>query len=504
MSEPNKHIHHPLARRLTKISVAIAFVLGLILSLFQVYLDYLEQGSSLDSIVDKILTVAERPATTAVHILNEDLANEVVGGLLEYNFIIEAKLSDDLNLTLAENKKQQNSDSSTVWITRYLVEQYQEYSINLYPPSVSKDTPGILRVTVDKDIAFKSFYQRAFAILLGGIARNMILALSLLLVFYYLLTKPLIRLSGNFSNVTQDNHSTEIEIPERHNQDEIGLLCRTANQFINDRQLAEAALIEYQKTLEQKIDERTVELLKAKEQAESANRDKSNFLATISHELRTPMHGILSFAHFGIQNIEKQDTAKNLKYFTHINNSGERLLSLINDLLDLSKLEAGKMEFDFKKSDLKDILNNCIDEQNALMNNLQLTCSVKVNCPTIITCDPVRISQVIINLLSNAIKFSADQGAIKVVIDADTLTLINGETVDAIKLAVFNNGPQIPEQELQSIFNKFYQSANTIEVTKGTGLGLSICNEIIHKHHGKIWAENVRDDTVIFNFVIPV
>jgi len=229
-----KQIKKSLASRLTRMSITVAFIVGLILSVSQVYLDYREEGVSIDSIVTKILKVAERPAMTAVHILNEELAREVVAGLLEYEFIIYAKLSDDLNLTLADSKKKSKPASSTEWLTRQLVSQYKQYSIKLYPPSVRKETPGVLLVTVDKDIAFKSFYHRAFTILLGGVARNMILALLLLSVFYYLLTKPLIGISTSFSKALPGKDYTKIDVPESHLEDEIGLLCITANQFIID------------------------------------------------------------------------------------------------------------------------------------------------------------------------------------------------------------------------------------------------------------------------------
>ncbi|NOQ16577.1 MAG: EAL domain-containing protein, partial [Methyloprofundus sp.] len=229
-----KQIKSPLATQLTRMSITIAFIVGLVLSAFQVYLDYREEGASIDSIVTKILKVAERPAMTAVHILNEELAREVVAGLLEYEFIIHAKLSDDLNLTLADSKKKSTRASSTGWITRQLVAQYKLYSIELRPPSVRKETPGILQVTIDKDIAFQSFYHRAFTILIGGIARNMILALLLLLVFYYLITKPLISISASFSKVIPGRENTKIAVPENHLEDEIGLLCHTANRFISN------------------------------------------------------------------------------------------------------------------------------------------------------------------------------------------------------------------------------------------------------------------------------
>ena len=240
------------------------------------------------------------------------------------------------------------------------------------------------------------------------------------------------------------------------------------------------------------------------EEMEKINQEKSEFLANMSHELRTPMHGILSFAHFGLKNVDKGDLPQLAKYFDRIDISAKRLLSLINDLLDLSKLEAGKMEFTFKEIKLDEILDACINEQTALMKSLNLTSNVEIKAPTIVLCDYVKISQVIINMLSNAIKFSDQNSVIKIIIASEPLSLLSGKIVDGIKLTVINCGVSIPKDELNSIFDKFVQSSNTKSEAGGTGLGLSICSEIIKGHQGKIWANNETCGGVAFSFVIPV
>ncbi len=241
-----------------------------------------------------------------------------------------------------------------------------------------------------------------------------------------------------------------------------------------------------------------------KEIAEIANQSKSEFLANMSHELRTPMHAILSFSKFGIKKFSSAPPEKLLSYFEKINSSGERLLSLLNDLLDLSKLEAGKLEFNFTQSDLSSVLQSCLDEQEAQFNNKQLLVNIiKPECNTEAQFDAIKIAQVITNFLSNAIKFS-DQGTLLYIeIKMDELFSDYG-IFPGLCLSVTDQGVGIPSDELEQIFDKFVQSSKTKSSAGGTGLGLSICKEFIDAHHGRIWAEHNPNGGSVFNFVIPL
>jgi signal transduction histidine kinase len=231
------------------------------------------------------------------------------------------------------------------------------------------------------------------------------------------------------------------------------------------------------------------------EKARLANAAKSEFLANMSHELRTPLHAILNYAQFGLSKLETVSLAKLHKYFDQIERQGHHLLNLVDNLLDLAKFEAGKMTFNYEMVDLTQLLKQIGEECQALSDARQL--SLTYDLPSIsrdVLSDAAKIQQVVRNLLSNAIKFTPERGTITIALHHDT----QGATV-----TILDQGPGIPEAELETIFDKFVQSSLTKTGAGGTGLGLAICHEIVTSHQGRIWAENHPAGGAKFTFVLP-
>ena len=256
-------------------------------------------------------------------------------------------------------------------------------------------------------------------------------------------------------------------------------------------------LEENETKLNQLVEEKTHHLKLAKEEAEIANKEKSRFLANMSHELRTPMHAILSFASLGLKRTEEQ---KAFGYFDKIHVSGKRLTKLLDDLLDLSKLESGKLEPDFENNDIGIVMLECIESVESLLNEKNISINFNYETEIIGFFDEKLITQVIINLLSNAIKFSPEDTRVNVIIRIDK----NEQT---IIVSVTDEGVGIPKNEIIDIFDQFVQSTVTRTGSGGTGLGLPISKEIIHLHHGKIWAESPpegKNSGSSFIFQIPI
>lgn len=284
---------------------------------------------------------------------------------------------------------------------------------------------------------------------------------------------------------------------------------------ITERKEAEKMLRKAHDYLEKTVEERTAELFRAnqhlqksKEAADSANMAKSEFLANISHELRTPMHHILSYSKKGVNKIHIVDKKKLEHYFSQIRKTGERLLNLLNDLLDLSKLESGKMTYQFDRVNIEQLIDNNMKEVSLTADRKQIKLEKKIECSSMnVHCDAAKIEQVLANLLSNAIRFSPPGK--KITIHATTTKIPlgrrrNDEMVGpGIRVGIRDEGIGIPERELETIFDKFAQSSKTKSNSGGTGLGLSISREIINAHKGRIWAESELEKGATFYFELP-
>ena len=269
---------------------------------------------------------------------------------------------------------------------------------------------------------------------------------------------------------------------------------------ITERKQREVELKQYQANLEQLVETRTLALSIAKESAEKANVAKSTFIATMSHELRTPLNAILGFSE--LMSLDATVTAKQKETLSIINRSGAHLLSMINDVLDISKIEAGRLEVDLQAFDLIKLLNDIGEMINVRAASKQLEFSVNLaaDMQRFIKSDSGKLRQVLINLLGNAIKFTK-QG--EVILHAHTEPFASIDTLMLV-IEVIDSGAGIPADKQEELFKPFVQLVQENSDVKGTGLGLAISKSLIELLGGHINVSSVLGEGSTFKIELPV
>lgn len=248
--------------------------------------------------------------------------------------------------------------------------------------------------------------------------------------------------------------------------------------------------------LEELVKQRTAELEAANLQLQKLNKIKSEFVSVVSHELRTPLTAIKSFAEILKDDIEELDIEMQKHFLTIINDESDRLGRLINDLLDLQKMDSGKMVWKDAPIDLARLLKNSVEFFSPAYRDKNLQLQLKLQQQEcLLDLDADRIRQLIANLLSNALKFTEHGG----------VTVTMATTADEVKVSVTDTGLGIPDDSLEKVFESFHQvdSSETRKIG-GSGLGLTICKEIVEHYQGRIWVESRLGEGSSFSFVLPL
>ena len=310
-------------------------------------------------------------------------------------------------------------------------------------------------------------YTSSRNLLVGAAAGTIVLALLLGFVLSWSLIGPIQRIDSRLAAIASGNFSGHVDVT---NRDELGALAANVNRM-ND------------------------ELQRLYRELETASRHKSEFLANMSHELRTPLNAIIGFSQVLRDGLFGEVNAKQEEYLEDILTSGHHLLALINDVLDLSKVEAGQVQLELAPFSLGDALERGVSmvREQATRNGVQVTLHANDGFH-VVTGDERRVRQVIFNLLSNAVKFTSAGGSVDV-----TATRANGE----VRVSVADTGPGITEDDLDRIFEEFQQTEAGARQHEGTGLGLALSKRFVEMHGGRIWCDSEVGKGSTFVFTIP-
>lgn len=322
--------------------------------------------------------------------------------------------------------------------------------------------------------------------------------LVLALVFGFLLTTGVLR---NLRGLTEaavrlGQGSQHVEIPVRGN-DELTALASSFNVMSEKLENSRKRIEEQNRTLEQKVAARTRELLRAYEELQTLDRAKDSFLSSVSHELRTPLTSIRSFSEILLDYGDDEDPEVRREFLTIIKDESERLSRLINQVLDLAKIEAGCMTWELASFDFRDLIDAAVRGLAGLEHTKPVGFEVDVPEDVVgYLGDRDRLHQVLTNLLTNAWKFSPDGSDVTV-----RLRALDG----GLEVRVADRGPGIPDDdEKERIFDRFRQGVhNLTDKPDGTGLGLPISKEIVQMHGGFIACEDNPQGGAVFLFLLP-
>ncbi len=487
---------HRLSYKQARFTVLVGFILGTLLSLLQIGIDYASEDASINREILSLLEISHNPASRIAYNIDAELAQELTLGLLRSPAIISAQLTDNNGNVLANVKRPELQSGYRV-ISDFLFGAKRQFEDRLYLDHLPDESLGILSLEVDTYAFGSRFLRRAEVTLLNGFARSLILTGILLALFYVMLTKPLVRLIRELS--ARDARSAEpttLECPAGHANDEIGVLVKVANQQfeniateIQQRRNAENRLTDYLGQLEHIVSARTAELKAINTRLSQSNEEleiarstaldmaeaRSAFLANMSHEIRTPLNGLLGMIALSLDgplNAEQQ------QQLSIAHDSGKVLVELLNDILDLSKFDAGQLELEHIPFDLGSLIE---DTANLLSQNaapsVELTCLIDPHFPALVLGDPTRVRQIVSNLLSNALKFTRF-GRVDVRLSAHG---------DGVRIEVCDTGIGIAQEAQVKIFQPFTQAgAGITRQYGGTGLGLALTYNLCEAMQGRL------------------
>lgn len=455
----------PLRRRLSvrqaQVAVAIAVAIGTVFALAQILSDAASERENLKTHAAFVLDFASLPAARAAYRLDAVGAQELAQSLLSDTAVIRATILDDFDEPLAQAKQASPGTPSVV----------SDFLLGAEPVSfdralfINTDTfVGNLLIEVDPVAAAPGFEKRTINSILSGLVKSTLLSIMLLIIYQYMVTKRIARLAESMAPA--DSETTE----EDAGGDELDQL--------------EFRFRDWAQTLK-----------RAARKAEQANSAKTVFLASMSHEMRTPLNAVIGYAEMLEIGIGMDNPAKRAQYLKSIASAGRQLSKLLGDILDFSKIEAGTLDFQLEEVSPTEVIHENAPQIQDMVGEKGLKLLITVNDCRSVIADRSRLRQVILNLVSNAIKYNSPGGSVKIGCDCSK--------AETVRLYVSDTGIGIPPDQLESLFSDFVRGRHHQPDIPGAGLGLAISKLLTEGMGGTIGCDSKLGEGSTFWVDLP-
>jgi signal transduction histidine kinase len=497
----------PISRRMTLLQTAVIASVVLVFAVAVIAWNAYRLSAQLDERIANLLAVAETSLSTAVWQLDHDTARDIVDAVLMDDAVILARVQAGQEI-MAEKARTPGRAMNPDTFAGSPGNLTRTATIHKYGDPIGTFTLVISTRPLHREILVNAAYTLAL-----GLGLILVITQATLHFARKRLLLPLQRLEESATAIAEGNLDIPVDTASacelRNLSRAFDDMRESMRHLIRDLQVANGRLEDHRAHLETTVRERTEELEQknvslnaalaqldeARQAAEQANLAKSRFLSSMSHEIRTPMNAIL-----GMADILRESplTAEQDNYAQVIRTAGESLLDILNDLLDLARIEAGHATLDQARFSLAEIVDKAcaVIEPRAAAKSLEFICTLAPDVPDRLAGDPSRLRQVLVNLLGNAVKFT-ESGTVRL-----EVTRAPGRDGGvAAQFSVSDTGPGIPADKLATIFDAFTQAnSTTTRRHGGTGLGLAISKRIVHMMGGRIWAESSPGQGSTFHF----
>lgn len=509
-----------LSYRQARNTLCVAFLLGIIFSLSVITANYYRIQNTVEEQIQSLASITIAPASRIAYNIDIELAKELVKGLAQLPLVKQAAIIEPSGEILASSYRE-TPESQYSQLIGFLFDKAPEYSFKLSVAHDPTEQLGHLHLTINMEPTGESFINESLTLLGTVLLQACILAFALLVMFYFMLTKPLSSITSQLSNIHASDDPTKLRINQlpNHQGDEIGLLIETTNKQLSEIERsfhelkqAERDRQRYTERLEQAVELRTRELTEAnndltdaienlevaREEAERSSQARAIFLANMSHEIRTPLSGVLGMINLALESRGGIDEAVR-EHLKLASASGDTLQQILNDILDIAKVESGKINLETVSFDLRELLEQTVTlfKSSPQAERIDLYLSIQPDFPGKVKGDPTRIRQIISNLISNALKFT-NKGHVAIIAEYSKQgfgNLSSDSEVDPhnIRIKIIDTGIGMSQEEQSVIFTPFTQaSTQTTRKYGGTGLGLTLVKQLTECMHGDISIESEK------------